>query len=100
MSSPTKDDVEPVVPGGAAAAVATEPRRGETRGTSVQPTNSGLSWLTRLVTSAVDAYSAELRESPIRTKAITSCAIAMLAEVIGTQLKPRRADGSRGIIHN
>lgn len=61
------------------------------------PASSGcLSWLTDIVTAAVDAYSKELKESPLRTKAITSCAIAMLGELIGTQMKPRRRDGSRG----
>lgn len=53
-------------------------------------------WLSTFVTNAVDAYCKELKESPIRTKAITSCAISMLGELIGTALKPRKPDGSRG----
>ena len=53
-------------------------------------------WLTELVTNAVEAYSRELKGSPIRTKAITSCVISMLGELIGTALKPRKADGTRG----
>lgn len=52
--------------------------------------------LADFVSSAVEAYSKELKDSPIRTKAITSCAISMLGELIGTYLKPRRPDGSRG----
>ena len=55
-------------------------------------------WLHDLVSNAVEAYTAELRDAPLRTKAITSCAIAMLGELIGTQLKPRKPDGSRGIV--
>lgn len=57
-------------------------------------------WLTELVTGAVEAYSKELKDSPIRTKALTSCAISMLGELIGTALKPRKPDGTRGEILN
>jgi len=56
-------------------------------------------WLTQLVKDAVDAYSNELKVSPIRTKAITSCVISMLGELIGTALKPRKADGTRGTVY-
>lgn len=59
---------------------------------------SSRNWLTELVTNAVDAYSKELKVAPIRTKAITSCVISMLGELIGTALKPRKADGTRGKI--
>ena len=57
---------------------------------------SSNNWLTQLVKDAVAAYSNELKVSPIRTKAITSCVISMLGELIGTALKPRKADGTRG----
>ena len=53
-------------------------------------------WLTELVSGAVEAYAKELKDSPIRTKALTSCVISMLGELIGTALKPRKPDGSRG----
>ncbi len=63
---------------------------------SVESAVKTTNWLTELVTGAVDAYSRELKQSPLRTKALTSCVISMLGELIGTALKPRKRDGSRG----
>lgn len=60
------------------------------------PAVGAKNWLTELVSGAVEAYAKELKDSPIRTKALTSCVISMLGELIGTALKPRKPDGTRG----
>jgi hypothetical protein len=94
MDSPTKIDVEPVKDVSSSGSPA--PSEQSTAVSNVGPVGCIRTWLADVVGGAVDAYSRELKESPIRTKAITSCAIAMLGELIGTQLKPRKADGTRG----
>lgn len=46
-----------------------------------------------LVEGPVTQYSTALREAPLCTKAITSCIVALLGEVIGASLKSKsRAD--------
>ncbi len=95
MDSPIKDDIVDAK----TASSSTSPTSTEqvsSVASALTPVGSAGKWLTDLVSSAVEIYARELKESPIRTKAITSCAIAMLGELIGTQLKPRKADGSRG----
>jgi hypothetical protein len=83
---PLNEEVEPATPSGTSAS-------SHAVGSSLSFCNS---WLVKAVTSAVEAYSTELRVSPIRTKAITSCAISILGELIGNRLKPARPDGTKG----
>eukprot|EP00600_Ochromonadales_sp_CCMP1393_P006560 CAMPEP_0174955268 /NCGR_PEP_ID=MMETSP0004_2-20121128/889_1 /TAXON_ID=420556 /ORGANISM="Ochromonas sp., Strain CCMP1393" /LENGTH=315 /DNA_ID=CAMNT_0016203181 /DNA_START=288 /DNA_END=1232 /DNA_ORIENTATION=+ len=54
-----------------------------------------LASITTSVASVASAYNAELQAAPLRTKAITSCVISVLGELIGHRLKPRRPDGSK-----
>lgn len=48
-----------------------------------------LALLRRGVGGAVEVYNRNMRLSPLRTKALTSCAVALLGEVVGAAINAR-----------
>jgi hypothetical protein len=48
-----------------------------------------LAWLRRGVGGAAEVYNRNMRLSPLRTKALTSCAVALLGEVVGAAINAR-----------
>ena len=55
--------------------------------------------LVNTITSVINTYCDSLQTSPLYTKALTSCVIAILGELIGSYLKPPTKDGKRGILY-
>ena len=52
-----------------------------------------LAFLSRGLGGALEAYNGSMRNSPLRTKALTSCAVALLGEVVGAFLSARASAG-------
>jgi len=55
-----------------------------------------LKLLSGIVEGPITHYSNALREAPLCTKAITSCIVALLGEIIGAALKSKRRADRRG----